>query len=40
MSILSGISSAIGGNLFGAVKDLVTDYFPPDMTKENNKRQH
>lgn len=32
MSFWEKITSAVGGSLFGEVKDLITDYFPPDMS--------
>lgn len=32
MSILAKITDAVGGSLFGSVKDLITEYFPPDMS--------
>ncbi|MGF1878104.1 hypothetical protein L4D77_22690 [Photobacterium frigidiphilum] len=34
MSILAKITDVIGGSLFGSVKELITDYFPPDMSPE------
>ena len=34
MSLLTKIGDALGGSLFGSVKDLVTSYFPPDMSPE------
>lgn len=34
MSLLTKITDVIGGSLFGSVKELITDYFPPDMLPE------
>ncbi len=34
MEILAKISDLVGGSLFGGVKDLITDYFPPDMNPQ------
>ncbi len=34
MSFLTKITDVIGGSLFGSVKELITDYFPPDMSPE------
>ena len=34
MSFLTKITDIVGGSLFGEVKDLVTTYFPPDMSEE------
>ncbi|WP_041395222.1 hypothetical protein [Photobacterium profundum] len=34
MSLLTKITDVIGGSLFGSVKELITDYFPPDMSPE------
>lgn len=33
MSFLTKVTDIIGGSLFGEVKDLVTQYFPPDMSE-------
>lgn len=32
MSILSKLGDFVGGNLFAEVKDLIKNYFPPDMS--------
>lgn len=32
MSFLSKVTDFVSGGLFGEIKDIVTDYFPPDMT--------
>jgi hypothetical protein len=34
MSLLTKITDVVGGSLFGSVKELITDYFPPDMSPE------
>ncbi len=34
MSLLTKITDVVGGSLFGSVKELITDYFPPDMSLE------
>lgn len=34
MGVLSTVASFIGGDAFKAAKELVTEYFPPDMTPE------
>ena len=34
MSIFAKITDIVGGSLFGGVKDLITDYFPPDMNPQ------
>ncbi|MGF1873719.1 hypothetical protein L4D77_00040 [Photobacterium frigidiphilum] len=34
MSLLTKITDVVGGSLFGSVKELITDYFPPDMSSE------
>ncbi|AUR93184.1 coil containing protein [Vibrio phage 1.184.A._10N.286.49.A5] len=34
MSFLAKITDVVGGSLFGSVKELITDYFPPDMSPE------
>jgi len=34
MNIFAKISNAIGGSLFGEVKEMITDYFPPDMNPQ------
>lgn len=36
MNLLSKVTDIIGGSLFGEVKELITDYFPPDL----NPQQH
>jgi hypothetical protein len=34
MSLLTKLTDIVGGSLFGSVKDLITEYFPPDMSPE------
>ena len=34
MSFLAKITDIVGGSLFGEVKSLITDYFPPDMSPQ------
>lgn len=34
MSFLSKVTDVLGGSLFGSVKELITEYFPPDMTPQ------
>lgn len=34
MSFFAKIADVVGGSLFGEVKDLITDYFPPDMNPQ------
>lgn len=34
MSLLTQLTDIVGGSLFGSVKDLITEYFPPDMSPE------
>lgn len=34
MSLLTKITNVLGGSIFGEVKDLLTEYFPPDMSPE------
>jgi len=37
MSLLTKITGVVGGLLFGSVKELITDYFPPDMSPEKKQ---
>lgn len=37
MSFLTKITDFVGGSLFSEAKDLITEYFPPDMTDAQKK---
>ena len=38
MGIFTTIASALGGPIFGGVKDLINEYFPPDMSEEDKAK--